>query len=169
MNTQRGLRSLALISALGLGLQLGPAAAQDPSEAAGPAFDSLLGSWRAECDAWGVPAHCHTQWTAGLHGDHLIQQYSITEVAGDAVLFQGRGIYRFSDGGVDGYWEDSQGSIHPLSGSWENGALTVIWGAADTEIGRSRYQLADAALTVTDWVLEESGWRSFMQVEYAQE
>ena len=136
--------------------------------AAAPASFPLIGDWQGACDAWGAPATCTTVWHPGQHESHLVQNYSIVSDKDGALIFSGRGLYRIVDGKVDGIWEDSRGHILPLGGSFANNTLTVIWGDATSESGRSIYQLQDDQLNVTDSVLVDSGWRSFMRIEYAR-
>lgn len=127
-----------------------------------------LSSFEAPCNAWGTPATCKSSWSAGKHKSHVIQEYSISTESG-AQMFAGRGLYRFADGGkVTGFWEDSQGSIHPLTGEWDGSTLTINWGSAETELGRSAYVFgAQGGMTSTDWVLrEDKEWHQFMTVTY---
>jgi len=138
-------------------------AAADPEPA--PSF-AVLGSWQSDCDAWGTLATCTTIWSTGKHQSHLVQDYTIVRAEGGAEIFSGRGLYRVSDGAVDGIWEDSRGQILPLAGRYEDGVLNVIWGEASNEIGRSVYTLNDTGLQAVDSVLTEQGWHAFMTIEY---
>ena len=125
------------------------------------------GNWSAECDAWGTPARCNSVWSPGLAlGKTLVQSYQIKAIADESVLFAGRGVYRIIGERVDGFWEDSQGSIHPVSGTWEDGTLDVIWGELGSDAGRSQYSFRDGALSVQDWALTKDGWVRFMAVDY---
>jgi hypothetical protein len=124
------------------------------------------GTWRGSCDAWGVPAICTSQWRTGLHDNHWIQSYSIVRQADEVVLFSGRGVYRLDSTKVDGFWEDSGGAIHPLAGTYQDNSLSVIWGSADTEIGRSVYTFQNGAMTARDYSLTDTGWRQFMEIHY---
>lgn len=128
----------------------------------------VSGTWAAVCDAWGTAATCHSTWQQGLHQNHWIQVYKIVRSSDEATLFSGRGLYRLNKDQADGYWEDSQGSVHPLAGQFEDGALTVTWGSLDTELGRSRYDFRDGSLRVQDEVLDDEGWRVFMTVDYGE-
>ena len=83
------------------------------------------------------------------------------------MIFSGRGLYRFTGEDVDGMWEDSQGSVHALTGRAADGTLRIIWGSATTEIGRSVYTRHEDGLSVRDSVLTDDGWRDFMAVDYA--
>lgn len=126
-------------------------------------------SREAPCSMRGIAAICSSAWAPGLHARMVTQRYQIRMAETGATLFEGRGLYRLHEGGnIDGFWEDSQGSLHPLSGSWDGSTLKVIWGSAETEVGRSHYQFTgDGGLSVKDWVQsDEQSWRLFMAVEY---
>ena len=129
---------------------------------------ALLGSWSADCDAWGTPARCTLVWSQGLHASQLTVDYRIDARADGAAIFSGGGVYRTLAGGaLDGYWYDSGGAIHPLAAAWGENTLTTHWGVAGSEQGRTRYRITDdGRLEVTDWSLGESEWRQFMQVTY---
>lgn len=127
-----------------------------------------LATHEAPCDAWGTPAICRSVWQAGKHKSHWVQNYSIQHAETGNQMFAGRGLYRMQpDGRVTGYWEDSQGSVHPLSGTWNGVELSVNWGSEHTELGRSIYVFAGTGgLQVEDWVKRETGWHRFMTVSY---
>ena len=146
-------------------IALGSAFASAEEQAAAPA--SMLGHWSSDCDAWGVPATCTATWSVGKHQSHLVQDYAISRQADGVQIFAGRGLYRFDNAAVDGVWEDSRGVIQHLSGTYDNGQLKVIWGDAQTEIGRSIYTFDDNVLSVRDAVLTDQGWREFMSIDYA--
>jgi hypothetical protein len=145
--------------------------------AAAPAFaqaqvvteNPLIGTWTSECDAWGKPARCTSTWRPGTHASHLVQEYAIVRKHDGHKLFSGRGVYRITDESVHGFWEDSQGAIHPLTGTYQNGAITVIWGTPETEMGRSSYAYEAETLLVHDASLTQEGWREFMAIEYERE
>lgn len=128
------------------------------------------GEWSTECNAWGNDAKCYSSWfPSPIGGDLSVQKYEVRSLKDDSVLFAGRGVYKLSGELVEGHWEDSQGSLHPLSGSWRDGILTVYWGEPAATMGRSRYSFQERKLNVEDWSLTEKGWHSFMKVEYQEQ
>lgn len=137
-----------------------------PVMAQGP--EALKGHWQAPCDAWGTEATCTLDWSGGLHASHLEIAYTISPTDGSDPIFMGQGVYRIAETAIGGYWSDSGGAIHPLSASWDGSALTTHWGKAGSAQGRSRYELTETGLRVTDWSLTEKGWQQFMQVEYTR-
>ncbi|MGB3627467.1 MAG: hypothetical protein WA989_16675 [Henriciella sp.] len=127
----------------------------------------LIGNWQADCDAWGTPALCEVSWSEGLTGDFVEIDYTITSASDGAPIFAGQGVYKIGETDLEGYWSDSGGAVHPLAATWENGTLTTHWGRAGHAQGRSKYELTDTGLRVTDWALTETGWQQFMQVDYS--
>ena len=88
---------------------------------------------------------------------------------GGARLFAGDGVYKPSPGGFEGFWSDSNGSLHPLQASYADGVLTTLWGRPETEEGRTVYAATgDGGLSVTDWVKVDGEWRQFMHADYVR-
>lgn len=134
----------------------------------GPA--ALMGEWRADCDTWGAAARCELDWAPGLHENHTTVRYAILHAGSGESIFSGDGVYRITGEDIIGYWSDSGGAIHPLSATWEDGALTTHWGTAGSAQGRTRYHLGDdGSLQVTDWALNDDGWVQFMDVTYQRQ
>lgn len=131
--------------------------------------DLPVTSLEAPCDAWGAPAICTSDWTEGLSPDLRVQNYQITHAETGDRLFAGRGVYRVEGEHVTGYWEDSQGSIHRLTGSWKDDALEVIWGDEISPVGKSRYDFSGEGMTAEDWSSTDEGWKSFMVIDYPAE
>lgn len=150
----------------------GAVLAQDETDMGREALtpEVFLGAWEADCDAFGTPGRCETEWTVGLDDSLFEQRYRVTARESGALIFAGHGVYRVIDGGVDGYWSDSQGAIHALYGEWRDGALVIDWGAPSTSRGRSSYGVdpETGALHQIDWALTDDGWRQFMEIDYAR-
>lgn len=146
------------------------AAASAQPEPAGEA-GALLGNWRGACEAWGTRAVCRLRWETGLHPEHLVLHYRIEAEADGRVIFAGRGLYRGRGETFDGYWEDSQGSVHPLRARFDGATMTTLWGdAASGEQGRSEYRLVGPGqLRVTDSMRADEDWRDFMTVDYRRD
>ncbi len=130
------------------------------------ASNVFLGDWASACDAWGVRAYCSSKWSRGLHDTHLVQDYKIVREDDGALIFMGRGVYQFEGTAVRGAWEGSNGAIHEIIGVFDENALSVVWGAPETEIGRSEYKIVEGQLLVSDFVLTSTGWRKFMTIAY---
>ena len=125
-----------------------------------------FGGWSAACDGFGIPATCTSDWRQGQHASHFVQTYAVVRASDGVQIFSGRGLYRITDGKVDGTWEDSRGAILDLAGRFEDKTLCVIWGDASDEIGRSVYTFTEEEMQARDAVLTETGWREFMAIDY---
>jgi len=144
---------------------LRPADAQDGESGA---LSALGGRWIAHCDGFQEGAACELEWAPGLGDDLMRVRY---DVRGDdgARLFAGDGVYKPSPEGFEGFWSDSNGSLHPLRATYADGVLTTLWGRPETEEGRTVYAATgDGGLSVTDWVKADGGWRQFMHADYVR-
>jgi hypothetical protein len=132
-------------------------------------LSSLKGTWTADCKAFAPGARCSLQWTDGLHKNLLRVVYQVRNAAGNQ-LFAGEGVYQRSDDIFAGFWNDTNGSLHPLQATYTDGGLTTYWGRAETEEGKTRYALnAEGGLSVTDWVKKNGSWHQFMHADYQRD
>ena len=139
--------------------------------AADPLHD-LLGAWRSDSLAFGLPAESTMQWTPVLDGRFVRLQHRIEMRAEDGSSSVFKGVAHYRDNGEDGahaYWADSSGDLHPIRVAREKSALVAHWGVAGAKQGRTRYELLDAdRVRVTDWLLTDDGWRQFNQAEFSR-
>lgn len=160
------MRRALAVAGLALAACVGGGVAQ---EAGGGALDMLAGRWSADCAEFAPGARCSLAWSEGLHGDLMRVSYEVTDADG-ARLFAGEGVYRGVGDVFEGFWSDTNGSLHQLEARFADGVLTTLWGRPDTEEGRTRYALDGAGdLAVTDWVKLEGEWRQFMHAAYRRE
>lgn len=137
-------------------------------QAENEAFSALEGEWVADCATFQSGATCRLEWSEGLGGDLMRVRYEVS-AAGRERLFAGEAVYKPAEDGFEGYWSDSNGSLHPLDATFSDGVLTTLWGRPETEEGRTRYALdQEGRLLVTDWVKVDGAWREFMRAEYAR-
>ena len=135
---------------------------------------SFIGHWASTCEFFGATAQCELEWRAGLHPSLVEMQFTVLDSPASigneteaGLMFKGRSVLKQEEGAFRGFWQASNGDIHPLFARLESGTLTSYWGEAATELGRSEYQLLeDGSLQVKDWVLTDEGWQLFMEVEY---
>lgn len=126
----------------------------------------LEGTWAGEGKFMGNGARLELKYEWVLNGKFLrlsLKNESRT-AGGERQLFEGHVYYEAkSDGSVAGTWFDSRGVSFPVKGSFEGDALTVLWGSAATEQGKSVYRFVDArTIEVVDSVLAKDGtWRQF--------
>jgi len=134
----------------------------------------FIGQWTSSCEFFGAPAQCELEWRPGLHQRLVEMQFTVLDSTAGAsseaevnLMFQGRSVLKQEEDAFRGFWQASNGDIHPLVAGLESGTLTSYWGEASTELGRSSYRLLDdGRLQVKDWVLTDEGWELFLEVEY---
>ena len=135
-----------------------PALADD--SAAKDFFDRLAGAWRGAGEVNRMSADMRMQWETVLDGQfrRLSMENRMTGKSGESLRFEAQAYYRIAkDGSISGMWFDSRGYSLPLSGRVDGDVLTVEWGTAEIERGRSSYRLAGDALEVVDEVYAKDG------------
>ena len=141
-----------------------------PATLAADPLHELLGAWRSDNPAFGLPAETTMQWAPTLDGQFVRLQHRIEMRAEDGSLRVFEGVAHYRNHGEDGahaYWADSSGDLHPVRVIREENALVAHWGVAGAKQGRTRYELLDAdRVRVTDWLLTDDGWRQFNQAEF---
>ena len=153
------------IRTLVLWLAVLPAAIAEETPAA-QLFAALTGHWQGTGEVRGMPSKQEMRWEPVLDGQFLRLSFDnrMTAPDGKEWRFQAQSYYRVqADGAIAGTWFDSRGVSFPLVGTVEpGGALTILWGTAETERGRSSYRISDAGLEVIDEVQGPDGaWRTF--------
>lgn len=133
-------------------------------------FDRAAGEWRAEGVSFGMPSVTEMRWSETLNGQFQRLDYRIemTTPDGGSSVFEGIAHYRVQDTGIEAYWADTTGDLHPIVATTEDGTLTSHWGRNGGKQGRSEYRLTETGMTVTDWLLTAEGWREFNRTEFAR-
>lgn len=146
-------------------LSTAPAAAQDADW-----FDRAEGEWHAEGTSFGLPSTTRMVWTEALSGQFHRLDYRIDMTAPNGTMssFEGIAHYRSTEAGIDAYWADSTGDLHPIVATAADGALTAQWGRVGVKQGRSEYRFTDDGMTVTDWLLTPDGWRQFNRTDFVR-
>lgn len=129
-------------------------------------FAAIAGEWQGAGETLGTPSTQEARWEPALDAAffRFVFDNRLTAPDGRQSRFRAEAFYRVGrDGVVSGTWLDSRGMTLPLAGTVDDsGALTIDWGTAETERGRSTYRLVDGALEVTDEVMNpDGGWRVF--------
>ena len=152
----KGIRLIVFLLALSL------AAASAGSD---DIFGQLAGTWKGGGEVRGMPSEQSMVWAPALDGRFTRLQFSnrMTTPDGGEFHFQAHAYYRvMPDGAVSGHWFDSRGVSFPLNGSQAPACLSIEWGTADTELGRTGYCILEGRLDVTDEVMDAGGeWRVF--------
>lgn len=131
-------------------------------------FDRAEGRWQAEGMSFGLPSASRMNWSETLDGRFQRLDYRIEMTApdGSTRVFEGVAHYRTTETGIEGYWADTTGDLHPISAEADDAALTSQWGRAGGEQGRSEYRFTETGMTVTDWLLTAEGWREFNRTDF---
>ena len=126
----------------------------------------LQGDWAGDGTAFGGTARLQIKWEWVLDNKFLRLHLKSEMSAADGVKrsFEGQAYYRSA--GVDKYgahWFDSRGVTFPIKAQLDGNTLVAWWGSAETEEGKSTYQLIDeTTLEVVDAVKQKDGrYREF--------
>ena len=123
-------------------------------------LERLHGSWRGDGKTMGLPATLHITWERVLAEKflRLTLTNEMKRPTGERQRFEGHGYYQLKEGACEGAWFDSRGASFPIKCSLKGQSLIALWGAADTERGKSIYSLlADGRLEVVDSVMQKDG------------
>jgi hypothetical protein len=121
----------------------------------------LQGDWEGDGTAMGGAARLRIKWEWVLDNKflRLSLKSDMTARDGSKRTFEGQAYYRSA--GVDKYvahWFDSRGVTFPISATRDGNTLVASWGSAETEQGKSTYQLIDeATMEVVDSVKQKDG------------
>ena len=142
------------------------------AQAKNPVTDHLLGSWSGSGSLFGREAAFQMTWESVL-GDRFLQlsfRNGMKTADGVQPVLEATALYKILDGGrLEGTWYDTRGVVQPLQGSLEDSMLTVLWGTAETEQGKTSYRvLANGSVAVEDFVLREGNWTRFGEALYSR-
>ena len=121
----------------------------------------LQGDWEGDGTAMGGAAHLRIkwEWVLGNKFLRLSLKSDMTLANGARRAFEGQAYYRSN--GVDTYvahWFDSRGVTFPTKAQVDGNTLIAWWGSAETEEGKSTYQLIDdTTMEVVDSVRQKDG------------
>lgn len=129
-------------------------------------LEKLNGNWIAKGSAFGMPAIIKMKWSPVLEEKFCELKYSMlmTGKDGNQMVFEGVAYYKhLSETTYTATWFDSQGNMHPITGSSDATTLTSLWGTPETQQGKTTYRLAgNNEVEVTDYVLKKDGtWNKF--------
>lgn len=121
----------------------------------------LQGNWEGDGTALGGAARLYIKWEWVLDNKflRLHLKSEMTAANGAKRVFEGQAYYRSA--GVDKYvahWFDSRGVAFPIKAQLDGNTLVAWWGSAETEQGKSTYQLIDeTTMEVVDSVKQKDG------------
>jgi len=128
--------------------------------------NGLLGQWSGEGRSMGMDSKPRMTWERILADKfvHLHFRNEMKNAQGRIEVFEGHAYYKSAGGGrFTGNWFDSGGAAHPINAVFENSSLDSTWGTEQTQLGRTRYRLADSnSVEIIDTVkLKDGTWREF--------
>lgn len=139
--------------------------AATPAMASNNIMADFIGDWQSDGDAFGQPSISTLSWTPTLDDKFMKISYEIrTRSASETkAIFTGIGYYRnISETELTAFWADSSGDLHPITASIKGKTIISTWGIAGGKLGRTHYNLTENdTIEVTDWLLQDDGWRQF--------
>lgn len=107
------------------------------------------------------------EWTLDKQFLKLTFENRRNSKSGEPIVFKANGYYKIlSDSTIRGSWFDSRGISFPLKGSVSDTALTIIWGSAETEQGKTIYSVDSNGIKVEDYFLSENNYQQFGMAFY---
>jgi hypothetical protein len=126
----------------------------------------LVGIWEGDGLLFGQPATFTMEWAHSLEGKFMTFGFrnNFTDGSGTTRTMEARAYYQLQS--HKGYWFDSRGQMLPLTYEVVNNALTVFWGEAGTERGRTSYTIAAGKAEVIDEVYRDKTYVVFGTASY---
>ena len=133
-------------------------------------FERFLGSWSGAGQLFGAEARFEMNWERVLDNKfvRLTFRNSFKDSGGGERSLNAQAFYKAtSEGRFRGTWFDSRGMILPLKSTFEDSVLTTLWGAPESEEGRTVYRLhADDRIEVDDYINKDGKWQRFGHAVY---
>lgn len=133
-------------------------------------FEQFLGSWSGNGQLFGAEARFEMTWERVLEDKfvRLTFRNSFKDSGGRERSLKAQAFYKAtSEGRFRGTWFDSRTMILPLNSTFEGSVLTTLWGAPESEEGRTVYRLhADDRIEVDDYIRKDRKWQRFGHAVY---
>jgi hypothetical protein len=133
-------------------------------------FHLLVGAWEGTGSLFGSEASFRMEWEWVLNDRFVRLTFQNRREGSDGVerVMDAQAFYKpAKTGHHEGTWFDSRGVVQPLQGENVDSVLTVLWGTAETEQGRTVYRVqGEDQLEVEDAVLKEGQWHPFGRAVY---
>lgn len=131
-----------------------------PALEAEDGWPRLYGHWTGSGRVSGMPSTVMLEFRPALggRGHHLRFQNRMTMPSGQTWTFNAEALYLCGDGPCRGHWYDNRGAMLPVTAGAADRCVTVDWGDAATERGRTRYCVDDQGrMEVVDEVSDAEG------------
>lgn len=131
--------------------------------------DNLSGEWTGLGKLFGGDASFTMKWEPALNGKFLRLVFQNNYTAnGKNYVMDAEAFYKqVSDTSFTGTWFDSRGMVLPLRSVIRNNTFITEWGSAETERGKTEYELTDKNnLEARDFIWRNGQWQFFGQASY---
>ncbi len=145
-----------------------PAFAQEKSNA--DFFKEISGMWEGRGTLFGIDANFNMNWEMALDSAfaHLTFRNSFTTADSVTRTMNAEAFYDMGPA-ITGHWFDSRGVQQPLKGEISGKKLTIFWGSADKEEGKTIYEfIATTVARVTDYVKKDGQYKQFGVASYTR-
>ncbi|MDT7831639.1 hypothetical protein RQM59_04565 [Flavobacteriaceae bacterium S356] len=128
----------------------------------------ILGRWEGKGTLMGNQATFQMQWNTALNNKFVQLTFSntFTDKQGITRTLASKAYYNLNT--KKGVWIDSRGMILPLALDFTTDTLTVLWGDAHTEQGKTIYKVADNDIQTEDYVLKNEQYFLFGRASYVR-
>lgn len=131
-------------------------------------YNNILGNWEGKGTLMGNTATFQMQWKTTLNNRFIQLTFSnsFTDKQGTTRTLTSHAYYNFST--KKGVWVDSRGVILPLVLEFTSTTLTVLWGDAHTEQGKTIYKVMKDGMLTEDHVLKNGKYFLFGTASYTK-
>lgn len=131
-------------------------------------FHELQGNWEGEGKLFGQEAKFEMGWSFELSGQFAMLTFR-NEFGAGKMSMNAIGYYAMKDPELgEGSWMDSRGMLLPLSYQIQDNVLTVYWGEASKEMGKTQYTLDGDKVMVKDFVQKNESMSQFGEATYTR-
>ena len=128
---------------------------------------TIIGSWQGKGTLFDQEASFEMTWENTLNSKFIKLSFknSFKDQSGVVRVMKAHAYYRLTQN--TGYWFDSRGVMLPLKLEIEGNSMTVLWGEASSERGKTVYAMDDSNhLSVQDFVLKGDSYALFGEAIY---
>ena len=128
--------------------------------------EAFLGKWEGSGTLYNSDATFSMEWQQVLDGQFYHLNFN-NALNNGAFSMNAHGYYKVEGDSLTGYWLDSRGVSFPLTGVIKDQTLTIHWGTADFEQGKTEYALLPSdRIEVKDFVLRDDEYSQFGSATY---
>ena len=128
---------------------------------------AIIGEWQGNGTLFNREASFQMKWENALNSKFIKLTFtnSFKDKSGVEREMNAEAYYHLAQNA--GYWFDSRGIMLPLKLEISENAMTVLWGDASSESGKTTYAIDDSnRVLVQDFVLKERTYVLFGEASY---